>query len=432
MEAVGAPNRYMSGFGNEFSTEAIAGALPVGRNSPQQPAFGLYPEQVSGSAFTVPRDHNLRSWQYRLRPSAEHGSYHQIPNGMIRTAPCHEVSTSPNRLRWNPMSSPAAPTDFVDGLMTISTNGSAHSQHGIAVHLYAANISMRRCFCNADGELLIVPQDGALCVKTEFGVIDLVPGEIAVVPRGIKFRIECMVPVRGYVCENYGQPFRLPDLGPIGANGLANTRDFLTPTAWFEDIAGQTEVVTKFGGNLWSYKTAGSPLNVVAWHGTYAPYKYDLANFNAINSVSFDHCDPSIFTVLTSPSEFAGTANVDFVVFPPRWIVAENTFRPPWFHRNVMSEYMGLIHGKYDAKADGFLPGGGSLHNCFSAHGPDLATYQRASIEELHPVYQANTLAFMFESRYLFEPTAFAMSTPALQADYDDAWNGFDSAKVNP
>jgi homogentisate 1,2-dioxygenase len=263
-------------------------------------------------------------------------------------------------------------------------------------------------------------------------VIDLVPGEIAVVPRGIKFRIECMVPVRGYVCENYGQPFRLPDLGPIGANGLANTRDFLTPTAWFEDIAGQTEVVTKFGGNLWSYKTAGSPLNVVAWHGTYAPYKYDLANFNAINSVSFDHCDPSIFTVLTSPSEFAGTANVDFVVFPPRWIVAENTFRPPWFHRNVMSEYMGLIHGKYDAKADGFLPGGGSLHNCFSAHGPDLATYQRASIEELHPVYQANTLAFMFESRYLFEPTAFAMSTPALQADYDDAWNGFDSAKVNP
>ena len=431
MNAAGTPIRYMTGFGNEFSTEAVAGALPVGRNSPQQAAFGLYAEQVSGSAFTAPRDHNLRSWQYRLRPSAEHTPYQQISNGWIRTAPCHEVVTPPNRLRWNPIVAPSESTDFIDGLMTTSTNGSARSQHGIAVHLYAANTSMKRCFYNADGELLIVPQDGALCLKTEFGIIDLAPGEIAVVPRGIKFRVECTSSIRGYVCENYGQPFRLPDLGPIGANGLANTRDFLTPVAWFEDVAGQTEVVAKFGGNLWSYKMPGSPLNVVAWHGNYAPYKYDLANFNAINSVSFDHCDPSIFTVLTSPSDVAGTANVDFVIFPPRWIVAENTFRPPWFHRNLMSEYMGLIHGKYDAKADGFSPGGGSLHNSFSAHGPDVATFQRASSEELRPVYQGNTLAFMFESRYVLEPTAFAMSTPALQPDYDGAWNGFDSAKVN-
>jgi homogentisate 1,2-dioxygenase len=431
MNAAGTPIRYMTGFGNEFSTEAVAGALSVGRNSPQQAAFGLYAEQVSGSAFTAPRDHNLRSWQYRLCPSAEHTPYQQISNGWIRTAPCHEVVTPPNRLRWNPIAAPSESTDFIDGLTTISTNGSARSQHGIAVHLYAANISMKRCFYNADGELLIVPQDGALCLKTEFGIIDLAPGEIAVVPRGIKFRVECTASIRGYVCENYGQPFRLPDLGPIGANGLANPRDFLTPVAWFEDVSGTTEVVAKFGGNLWSYKMHGSPLNVVAWHGNYAPYKYDLANFNAINSVSFDHCDPSIFTVLTSPSDVAGTANVDFVIFPPRWVVAENTFRPPWFHRNVMSEYMGLIHGKYDAKADGFSPGGGSLHNSFSAHGPDMATFQRASSEELRPVYQGNTLAFMFESRYMFEPTAFAMSTPALQPDYDGAWKGFDSAKVN-
>ena len=434
MDAAVTPKRYMSGFGNEVATEALEGALPVGRNSPQQPAFGLYPEQISGSAFTAPRDHNRRSWQYRLRPSAEHTTYEPMPNGMLRTAPCQEVAVPPNRLRWNPIVPPAAPpeapTDFIDGLMTICTNGSARSQHGIAVHLYAANISMRRCFYNADGELLIVPQDGALCLKTEAGIIDLVPGEIAVVPRGIKFRVECQAPVRGYVCENYGQPFRLPELGPIGANGLANSRDFLTPAAWYEDIVGETEVVAKFGGNLWSYKTPGSPLNVVAWHGNYAPYKYDLANFNAINSVSFDHCDPSIFTVLTSASELAGTANVDFVIFPPRWMVAENTFRPPWFHRNLMSEYMGLIHGKYDAKADGFVPGGGSLHNAFSAHGPDVATYGRASHEALQPVYQGNTLAFMFESRYVFEPTAFAMSSPALQSNYDAAWNGFDSAKV--
>jgi homogentisate 1,2-dioxygenase len=422
--------QYQSGFGNEFASEAIAGALPQGRNSPQRVAFGLYAEQVSGTAFTAPRSHNLRSWQYRLRPSAEHSPYTRISNGLVRTAPNSEVVTPPNRLRWNPITMPASQTDFVDGLVTIASNGSARGQHGVAVHLYAANTSMTRCFYSADGELLIVPQQGALTLKTEFGVIEAAPGEIAVVPRGIKFRVECDGEIRGYICENYGQPLRLPDLGPIGANGLANPRDFLMPTAWFEDVAGETTIVAKFGGNLWQYTIKGSPLNVVAWHGNYAPYKYDLANFNVINTVSFDHCDPSIFTVLTSPSDLAGTANIDFVIFPPRWMVAENTFRPPWFHRNIMSEYMGLIHGKYDAKADGFSPGGGSLHNSFSAHGPDVATFNKASSEDLKPVYQGNTLAFMFESRYVFEPTAFAMSTPALQPDYDAAWNGFDSAKV--
>jgi len=422
--------QYQSGFGNDFATEALAGALPHGRNSPQQAAFGLYAEQLSGTAFTAPRAQNLRSWQYRLRPSAEHSPYRRIENGLIRTAPCGEVVAPPDRLRWNPLTMPTTPVDFVDGLMTLATNGSARAQHGVAVHLYAANTSMTRCFYNADGELLMVPQLGKLTLKTEFGILEVSPGHIGVIPRGVKFRVECSEAIRGYVCENYGPPLRLPELGPIGANGLANTRDFLTPVAWYEDVAGETEVIAKFAGNLWSYTTKGSPLNVVAWHGNYAPYMYDLANFNAVNSVSFDHCDPSIFTVLTSPSELAGTANVDFVIFPPRWIVAENTFRPPWFHRNTMSEYMGLIHGKYDAKADGFLPGGGSLHNSFSAHGPDVATFNKASTEDLKPVFQGNTLAFMFESRYVFEPTAFAMSTPALQAGYDSAWDGFDSAKV--
>ncbi len=428
--------QYLSGFGNEFATEARAGVLPKGRNSPQRVAHGLYAEQVSGSAFTAPRDHNLRSWQYRLRPSAEHSAYTRIDHAALRTAPCQEAATPPDRLRWAAFDIPAAPTDWLDGLFTIATNGDARLQRGVGVHFYAANKSMQRCFYNADGELLIVPQQGALTLKTEFGIIDVKPSEIAVIPRGIKFRVECTEPIRGYVCENYGSPLRLPDLGPIGANGLANPRDFLTPVAWFEDVQGETEVVAKFGGNLWRYTTPGSPLNVVAWHGNYAPYKYDLANFNAINSVSFDHCDPSIFTVLTSPSETVGTANVDFVIFPPRWMVAEDTFRPPWFHRNLMSEYMGLIHGTYDAKVGdaktgtGFVPGGGSLHNCFSAHGPDAATFVKASAEELKPVYQGNTLAFMFESRYVFEPTALALSTPALQKNYDAAWSGFAPAKV--
>jgi homogentisate 1,2-dioxygenase len=422
--------QYLSGFGNEHATEAVGGALPKGRNSPQRAPFGLYAEQVSGSAFTAPRDHNLRSWQYRLRPSAEHGTYRPLARGSIRTAPDHEVPAPPDRLRWDPLPMPTAPADFIDGWHTLLTNGYASLQRGVGVHLYAANRSMTRCFYDADGELLIVPQTGELTLKTEFGVLAAGPGEIALIPRGVKFRVEVAGEVRGYVCENYGAPFRLPELGPIGANGLANPRDFLAPVAWFEDVQGPTEVVAKFGGGLWGYEVPGSPLNVVAWHGNYYPYKYDLANFNAINTVSFDHCDPSIFTVLTSPSETAGTANVDFVIFPPRWMVAEDTFRPPWFHRNLMSEYMGLIHGVYDAKAEGFLPGGGSLHNCFSAHGPDQATFAKASAEPLQPVYLGKTLAFMFESRYAFAPSAFAMNSPTLQKNYASAWSGFPSAKV--
>ena len=416
---------YLSGFGNEHATEAIPGALPQGQNSPQRVAFGLYAEQVSGSAFTAPRAENLRSWQYRLRPSAEHSRFLPMPVERLRTAPNREVPATPDRLRWDPLPMPQESTDFVDGLTTIATNGDASMQRGVGVHVFAANVSMTRCFYNADGELLIVPQQGHLSLKTEFGVIELEPGEIGVIPRGVKFRVEITSPARGYVCENYGAPFRLPELGPIGANGLANARDFLAPVAWYEDVPGATEVVAKFGGRRWKCTLPGSPLNVVAWHGNYFPYKYNLTLFNAINSVSFDHCDPSIFTVLTSPSEAAGTANVDFVIFPPRWMVAEHTFRPPWFHRNLMSEYMGLIHGTYDAKASGFLPGGGSLHNCFSAHGPDQATFAKASTETLTPVHQGNTLAFMFESRYVFEPSAYAMNSAALQRDYDAAWNGF-------
>ena len=318
--------QYQSGFGNHFETEAVAGALPLGQNSPQRAPFGLYAEQISGSAFTAPRHENLRSWQYRLRPSASHSPYRKIAQGLMRTAPCNETAASPNRLRWNPFTLPAKPADFIDGLMTIATNGDARLQRGVAVHLYAANQSMTRCFYNADGEMLIVPQQGVLTLKTEFGIIEISPGEIAVIPRGIKFRVEITdaagdyvtEAVKGYICENYGAPLRLPELGPIGANGLANARDFLAPVAWFEDIKNTTEIVAKFGGNLWAYEMAGSPLNVVAWHGNYTPYKYDLAKFNTINSVSFDHPDPSIFTVLTSPSETLGTANIDFVIFPPR------------------------------------------------------------------------------------------------------------------
>lgn len=422
--------KYLPGFGAYRETEAVPGALPVGQNSPQKAPFGLYAEQLSGSAFTAPRSQNLRSWLYRLRPSAMHGPFRRIDDGRLRTAACREAECPPNRLRWGPIPMPDAPTDFLAGLATVASAGESRTQAGAAVHMYAANRSMHRLFYDADGELLIVPQQGEVLLATELGRIAAAPGEFAVVPRGVKFRVELAGEARGYVCENYGAPFRLPDLGPIGANGLASPRDFLAPCAAFEDRDEPTQVVAKLAGHLWSVELGHSPLDVVAWHGNYYPYKYDLARFNAINTVSFDHPDPSIFTVLTSPSDTPGTANVDFVVFPPRWLVAERTFRPPYFHRNVMSEFMGLVHGAYDAKREGFVPGGASLHNAMSAHGPDRATYEAAIAAPLAPHYLGDTLAFMFESRYLFEPTAFALACPAVDDGYDAVWSGFPKAQV--
>ncbi len=419
--------RYLSGFGNEFATEAAAGALPIGRNSPQQVPLGLYAEQISGTPFTAPRGELRRSWLYRIRPTASHPPYRRRDDGLLRSGPFAEVETPPNRLRWDPLPLPGKPSDFVDGLVTMGGNGDPAAGAGIAIHAYLANRSMTdRVFYDADGELLIVPQQGRLRLVTELGVLAVAPGEIAVVPRGLRFRVDLLdSAARGYICENHGAVLRLPELGPIGSNGLANPRDFLTPVAWFEDAERQVEVVQKFMGHLWATELDHSPLDVVAWHGNYAPYKYDLARFNVMGTVSFDHPDPSIYTVLTSPSEIRGTANVDFVIFPPRWMVAEDTFRPPWFHRNVMNEFLSLVHGVYDAKAGGFLPGGASLHNCMSGHGPDVASYEKAVAAELKPHKIANVLAFMFETRWVIRPTRFALETTALQKDYDACWQGF-------
>ncbi len=418
--------RYQSGFGNEFATESIPGALPEGRNSPQRAAHGLYAEVLSGTAFTAPRSENIRSWLYKIRPSAMHAPFRRISDGLLRSGPFDEVETPPNRLRWDPLPLEGVDGDFVDGLATLAGSGDPASQSGLAVHVYRASRSMTdRCFVNADGEMMIVPQQGGLLVFAETGRLAVAPGEICVIPRGMKFRIELLSgTARGYVCENYGAQFRLPELGPIGSNGLANARDFLAPVAAWED-KGRTEVVSKFMGGLWAAEWAHSPLDTVAWHGNCTAYKYDLARFMTLNTVSFDHCDPSIFTVMTAPSGQPGVANVDFVIFPPRWVVAEDTFRPPWFHRNYMSELMGLVHGVYDAKAEGFVPGGVSLHNCMTAHGPDVATFEKASAAELKPHKIDNSLAFMFESRYVFRPTRFAMEAPQLQKNYDAAWGGF-------
>ena len=425
---------YMSGFGNEFATEAMAGTLPQGQNSPQHVAHGLYAEQLSGTAFTAPRAHNRRSWLYRIRPAAMHGTfapYHQPHlHNAFDTGP-----VSPDQLRWNPLPNPDTPVDFVDGLFTMAGNGSPAAQSGIGVHVYAANRSMDgRFFYDADGELLIVPQHGRLHIATELGVLDVEPQEIAVIPRGVRFRVELPDgPAAGYMCENFGAFMRLPELGPIGSNGLANARDFLTPNAAYEDVEGEFELIAKFQGHLWRADIGHSPLDVVGWHGNFAPYKYDLRRFNTIGSISYDHPDPSIFTVLTSPSDTPGTANLDFAIFPPRWLVAQHTFRPPWFHRNIASEFMGLVHGAYDAKAEGFVPGGASLHNCMSGHGPDAATFDKASSANLsRPDVVTDTMAFMFETRAVMSPTVQALDAPHRQRDYQACWAGLQKHFVAP
>jgi homogentisate 1,2-dioxygenase len=415
--------RYQSGFGNQFATEAVPGALPVGRNSPQKAPHGLFAELLSGSAFTAPRADNRRTWMYRRQPSVVVGGYQPLPLPYWKTGAAAGVELPPDPLRWHPTPMPSVPLDFIEGLRTMVVNGDADAQTGVAAHLVLCNRSMdRRAIVNSDGEMLLVPQSGRFTVTTELGVLEAAPGEIVLLPRGLAFSVAVDGPASAYVCENHGAAFRLPELGPIGSNGLANPRDFLAPVAAFDSEPGAWDIVKKFGGSFWTARQMHSPFNVVAWHGNLAPCKYDTAHFMTIGSISFDHPDPSIFTVLTSPSDTPGTANCDFVIFPPRWMVAEDTFRPPWYHRNVMSEFMGLVHGQYDAKPEGFKPGGASLHNTMVPHGPDAEAFDKASNAPLQPHKLADTLAFMFESRWRFRPTAWALRDGALDTQYPACW----------
>jgi homogentisate 1,2-dioxygenase len=416
---------YQGGFGNQFSSEALQGALPQ-QNSPQRCPYGLYAEQMSGTAFTAPRAANRRSWLYRIRPAVTHRAFRPRSHAHL-SSEFSGVITPPDQLRWNPLPIPVEPTDFLEGLVTLAGNGDPHAQLGCAIHVYAASRSMaQRAFYSADGELLIVPQQGRLLVTTELGRLAVEPLEIAVIPRGLRFCVELVDDAaRGYVCENFGAAFRLPDLGPIGSNGLACERDFRTPVAWYEDRDQPYELVAKFMGRLWSADMDHSPFDVVAWRGNLAPYKYDLRRFNTIGSISYDHPDPSIFLVLQSITDTPGVDGIDFVIFPPRWLAMQHTFRPPWFHRNIASEFMGLIEGAYDAKAEGFLPGGASLHNCMSGHGPDAATFDSASrADTTQPERIAGSMAFMFETRCVIRPTRYALDCALLQSDYQECWQG--------
>lgn len=414
--------KYMSGYGNLFSSEAVEGALPLGQNAPQVCPLELYAEQLSGTAFTVPRNNNKRSWLYRIQPSVTHLPYKKLDhraNGNVFT------ENNPNQLRWRPFPLPAdsEKIDFVEGLHPICGAGAPDTKSGVGVYIYTCNTSMEnRAFYTADGDMLIVPQQGALEIQTEFGIMEVEPTEICVICRGMSFSVKVSGTSRGYIAEIYDGHFEIPSLGPIGANGCANPRDFLTPVAAFDNSKATWRVVSKYLGEMWEREQDHSPFDVVAWHGNYVPCKYDLKLFNAMNSVTFDHPDPSIFTVLTCPSNSAGTAVLDFVIFPPRWMVHEHTFRPPYYHRNLMSEYMGLIYGEYEAKKEGFQPGGGSLHSCMTPHGPDAATFESASTAELVPVKLENTLAFMFESTYLFKMSKEAMNPDLIDSNYYKCW----------
>lgn len=420
---------YLTGFGNEFESEALPGALPQARNSPQKCNYGLYAEQLSGTPFTAPRQANARTWCYRIRPSVKHtGRTQRIDLPLWRSGPCIDESTLPlSQYRWDPLPIPKTPLTFLTGMRTMTAAGDVCMQSGVAVHVCLINESMHEdYFCSADGELLIVVQQGALDVSTELGRLLVSPGEIAVIPRGMLFKVGLVdeQPARAFVCENYAGALTLPELGPIGANGLANPRDFKTPVAHYDDRDVESTVTIKWCGGFHRSVIDHSPLDVVAWHGNHVPYQYDLRRFSPVGAIGFDHPDPSIFTVLTAPSAIPGTANVDFVIFPERWLVAEDTFRPPWYHKNIMSEFMGNIDGVYDAKPSGFVPGAMSLHNMMLPHGPDHEAFEKASNVELAPQKLERTLSFMFETRLPQQLTTFASTEAPLQKDYADCWQG--------
>ena len=419
---------YMSGFGNDFETEALPDALPEGRNSPQKCNYGLYCEQLSGSAFTV--DVPERSWCYRIRPSVRHSHrYKKIDLPYWQSAPRIDPNiVSLGQYRWDPVPHSEKKLTWLTGMRTMTTAGDVNTQTGMASHIYLVTDSMHnQYFHSADSELLVVPQEGRLRFCTELGVIEIQPGEIVLLPRGMLYRVDILEgPARGFVCENYGQKFAMPSRGPIGANCMANRRDFKTPVAAFEDREEESSVVIKWCGQFHETTIGHSPLDIVAWHGNYAPCKYDLSNYCPIGAILYDHPDPSIFTVLTAPSGHPGTANIDFVLFRERWLVMENTFRPPWYHKNIMSELMGNIYGQYDAKPQGFVPGGMSLHNMMLPHGPDQEAFEKATEKNLQPERIDNAMSFMFETRFPQHLTKFAATEAPLQDDYIDCWSGIE------
>jgi len=417
---------YLSGFGNELASEAVFGALPVGQCSPQRPAHGLVHEIVSGTTFTAPRSVNRRVHLYRIRPSTAQPEMSPVDSGLFLSAP-FAAPPNPNQMRWSPFEVPETPQDFLDGLVTLCGNGSATGQTGMAMHVYLANRSMDgRAFSNADGEMIIVPQKGRLSTMTELGRLEVEPGEILIIPRGCKFRIDLLdAEANGFVCENYGVPFQLPNLGLVGSTGQANAWDFQIPVAAFEDEETEVELVHKYAGSLWATTLNHSPFDVVAWRGNYTPSKFDMHRFVVLGTLAFDHAEPSIFCALTAPSDSIAGPSAEFMILPPRWMVSEHTFRPPGFHRNCVSEFLALVKGRHDGKSDAFRPGSSSLHNAWAPHGPDTLSYEGGRVGDQNPIRLSDSLVFMIETRYPMSLTDAALNGTERQRNYIDSWGGF-------
>jgi len=418
-----------TGFGNVHQSEDLPDALPRDQNSPRRVAYGLYAEQVNGSGFVAPRHENRRSWLYRVRPSADQSPAVALPQGFLAGDFLAEPP-EPNLAGWAPLPLPTVATDFVDGLATLGGAGSARLRRGYAVHVYAANRGMEdRCFGNADGDLLILPEQGALTLLTELGPLEVAPGQVALVPRGIRFSVLVSVGgARGYVAESFGRPFGLPDRGPVGANGLADARHFRAPSAWHEDrVSLGYRVTAKLAGRLFESTQDHSPFDVAAWQGNHVPTVYDLDAFSPVGNARFDHGDPSIHTVLSAPMDEQGAHTLDLVAFVARWDVTEHTFRPPYFHRNVTTELNGIVR---DAVVPGspFVPGCFFLTPSLVPHGVVAASVERHLAEaaaESPRRSSESSLWFQFETALPFVPTPWARDAAHRIADWPLVWGAY-------
>lgn len=399
------------------SSEAVSGAVPAVNNSPQKPPLGLRTERISGGSFVAPRELSYQTWLYRLRASIAHSDWARLrvsgaDEGYGPPSPVRPANVTPNSRLWGGFPAPAAGSHWANGQQLLGRNGDPQAKEGMALWVFSVTASMppRQAFASLDGEALVIPQSGALDIQTELGRLVVRQNEIAVIPRNVRYRV-CLPegkPCRGYVCELYQGHFRLPDLGVIGSTGLANVRDFQVPKAFVDATVhshlgttqapgpgaptgvddGEWSIVARLVGNLWHCTQAHTPFDVVGWHGTCYPFKYDLARFCALGNLVFDEHDPSLFVVLTARHHGAEptTAVVDFAVIPPRWMAARDTNWLPYFHRNTMQEFFGPIvalqDGAHPLNATGetnrFAPFGAGLNGCMSTHGPSERDFQAA------------------------------------------------------
>jgi homogentisate 1,2-dioxygenase len=421
----------LEGFGAPLQSEALPGALPLHQNSPRHAPYGLYPEQLSGTAFGLPRHKNLRTWLYRIRPSAQQSPFRPLRHETFTTAFTSEP-VEPNLFGWRPCPIPSAGQDFVDGIVTLGGAGDGHSRRGYALHWFTANRSMdNRAFCNADGDFLLVPQLGELTLVTELGVLEVGTGQIALLPRGLRYSVVLRSPAaRGFIAEVYGRHFELPERGVIGANGLADARHFRTSTAWFEDrLELGYRITSKLGGVLYDAQQDYSPYDVVAWHGNYVPYVYDLAAFVPVSNVRVDHPDPSIYSVVSCPLDETGSNLLDLIVFPPRWDPTEHTFRPPFFHRNATMEWNAVVRSD---SSDGalFESGVSFLTPPMTPHGVTSAAVERAfRLDEATAAVphrsSDQSLWIQFESSLPLQLSPLAREPSRAILDWPTVWGAY-------